>query len=272
MEAQLSVVELTEAVDAPEPGPTPREWDVIRVYKNIESMTADQPARGVVDATLDQLEKYAAADPASERTQELYLKALRVVAYYAEEENDAARSLALHARFVEHATPYLHFERVVLEAMRLRAQHLQQACGGRPGEVAELESLAARFADSERVIQEHLRGLAAAVSDDCLSSAELRFWTDRIVETSLRYVDRPEGRWHLRIGVDRRFFCEVEAEDLDAAELATLPVKELVAQFPDDFALPYANWMHVLENAVRAGGDIGRADRIQNGRQLRDSG
>ena len=260
------------SVGASEKGPTSFEWEVIGVYKAIESMTADDPTPDVVDATLDQLEMYADEAPSSERTQELYLKGLRVAAYYAEEEEDAARSLELHARFVEHAAGYLHFERVALEAMRLRVQHLQQDCGSRPGEVAELESLAARFPESDRAIYTHLGGLAAAISDDCLSSTELRFWTDRLIEMSLRHLDLPEGRWHLRIAIDRRFFSEIESGDLDAAEVAMLPVVEQLDRFPNDFAAAYANWLHVLENAARAEGDVARADRIQERRRLRESG
>ncbi len=135
----------------PERGPDDLEWQVIQTYKAIESMTASEPSREVVDRTLSELRDFANHHPENPYIQELYLKGLRVAAYYSEESGLEARTEALQARFLEHAAQFMSYEMVVLESIRLRIQRLGQSCDDHAFEAAAIRVLALRFPESEEI-------------------------------------------------------------------------------------------------------------------------
>jgi len=144
----------------PERGPDDLEWQVIHTYKAIESMTAAEPSQEVVDRTLSELRTFANDHPDNPYIQELYLKGLRVAAYYAEEGGLEARTAALQARFLDHAARFMDYEMVVLESIRLRIQRLEQSCDNHAFEAAALRVLALRFPESEEIANALTSGLA----------------------------------------------------------------------------------------------------------------
>ena len=146
----------------PERGPTALEWEVIRTYKAIESMTATEPSRQVVDETLTRLRAHANDHPENPYIQELYLKGLRVAHYYSADVDDAARSATLEARFVEHAVRFMEYEGTALESMRLTIQRLQQSCDDVALRAADLVELAERFPNREEIRSTLRYGLDAA--------------------------------------------------------------------------------------------------------------
>lgn len=87
---------------APEASPTALEWQVIATYQTIQAMTADQPPLRTVDAALDALERHALQHPENVYIQELYLKGLRVAAYYAADSGFSGRVRRLRDRFDRH--------------------------------------------------------------------------------------------------------------------------------------------------------------------------
>ncbi len=111
----------------PERGPTALEWEVIRTYKPIESMTATEPSRDVVDETLARLRGYANEHPENPYIQELYLKGLRVARYYAVDVNDMVRAATLDAVFASHAVRFMEYGLVAREAEWMDAQRKEQA-------------------------------------------------------------------------------------------------------------------------------------------------
>ena len=135
----------------PERGPDDLEWQVIQTYKAIESMTASEPSQEVVDRTLSELRDFANHNPENPYIQELYLKGLRVAAYYSEESGLEARTEALQARFLEHAAEFMAYEMVVLESIRMRIQRLGQSCANHAFEAAAIRVLALRFPESEEI-------------------------------------------------------------------------------------------------------------------------
>ncbi len=135
----------------PERGPTAIEWRVIATYKAIESMTATEPSRDVVDQTLDQLMSHAAQYPENPYIQELYLKGLRVANYYAVAAEDEVRAFELEVRFVDHAARFMDYEGTVLESMRLQVQRHEQRCYRGSTYDAELLVAVERFVGSEAV-------------------------------------------------------------------------------------------------------------------------
>ena len=150
----------------PERGPTALEWEVIRTYKAIESMTATEPSRQVVDETLTHLRAYANDHPENPYVQELYLKGLRVARYYSAVADDEVRSAALEARFVEHAVRFREYEGTALESMRLTIQRLEQSCDAVAVRSADLVELAQRFPDHEEIASTLRYGLDAAAQCD----------------------------------------------------------------------------------------------------------
>jgi len=133
----------------PERGPDELEWEVIRTYKRIESMTATEPSRDEVDATLQVLRAYANRHSENPYIQELYLKGLRVAEYYAADLSDETRQAVLQARFRDHAARFPEYESVGLESMQMIAQRLGRGCEGIADAREELRRLAERF-PSER--------------------------------------------------------------------------------------------------------------------------
>jgi hypothetical protein len=109
----------------PERGPDALEWDVVRAYKPIESMTAAEPGDAIVDRALAELRAYANEHTDDPYVQELYLKGLRVAMYHAAEAGVVIRAAALEARFHEHAARFGDYEGVLLESMRLAQQKLR---------------------------------------------------------------------------------------------------------------------------------------------------
>ena len=150
----------------PERGPTALEWEVIRTYKAIESMTANEPSQQVVDETLTRLRAYANDHPENPYIQELYLKGLRVAQYYSALANEEVRSATLEARFVEHAVRFMEYEGTALESMRLTIQRLEQSCDAVAVRAADLVELAQRFPDGEEIDSTLRYGLDAAAQCD----------------------------------------------------------------------------------------------------------
>jgi hypothetical protein len=167
-EVSIDVTESEVFLDprGPERGPSPLEWDVIRTYKAIESMTATAPSMEIVDETLDQLRTYANDHPENPYLQELYLKGLRVAGYYAVAEDDDVRAAVLEARFTEHAARFMGYDAVVLEYGRLIVQRLDQSCDETVAHMRELRVLADRFRGGEEIEGIIRYGLAAA-ADRC---------------------------------------------------------------------------------------------------------
>lgn len=161
----------------PERGPTPLEWEVIRIYKPIENMTADQPPVADVERTLERLRQYAGENPDNPFVQEIYLKGLRVAAYYADPA-DPERIQSLHGRFVRHAAQWEKFEHVVVETMWYRLDRIQAKLGCSP-ELAEMERLFALVPASEEAANAFQTGLQVALNSGCLlTPAESDLWTD----------------------------------------------------------------------------------------------
>ena len=129
----------------PERGPTELEWDVIRAFKPIESMTADEPGNETVDLALTELVGYADDHPDNPYIQELYLKGLRIAHYYARDAGDEVRAALLGARFERHAAAAPEYEGVLLEAMAMRVQEVRQSCDGVSDLERVLHELAARL-------------------------------------------------------------------------------------------------------------------------------
>ena len=113
----------------PTRGPSAVEWEVVAAYKTIESITAASPPVSTVDQSLAHLESYAAAHPDNPYIQELYLKGLRVAAYYA----DMTRAATLRDRFEQHAALHPEYEGVLKERQRFEEQDARfEATSGRP--------------------------------------------------------------------------------------------------------------------------------------------
>ncbi|MEE9208617.1 MAG: hypothetical protein V3U67_09680 [Gemmatimonadota bacterium] len=161
----------------PERGPTPLEWEVIRVYKVIENMTAADPPVLEVERALERLREYTNEHADNPFIQETYLKGLRVAAYYADPD-DPTRIQSLHERFVTHAARWEHFEHVVVETMWYRLDRIHANLGCSP-ELAEMERLFALVPENEEAENAFLWGLQVALDSGCvLTPSEAVLWTD----------------------------------------------------------------------------------------------
>ncbi len=95
----------------PRPAPTedglrPVDWEAVRTYKSIENMTATSPTLSEVDNTLERLRRHGEAHPDRPLVRRLYLKGLRVAAYYALDSGDADRVRDLRSQFDAYASRF----------------------------------------------------------------------------------------------------------------------------------------------------------------------
>jgi len=132
-------------------GPTDVEWEVIRTYKVIETMTATEPSDRVVDEALVQLWSYARWHSENGYIQQLFLKGVRVAQYYAFDRGDFDRADQLLGAFDAHLLRSSQYESTVLESMRMIVQRLGQSCENWTGREAELNALAARVSDQDEL-------------------------------------------------------------------------------------------------------------------------
>ncbi len=153
-----------------ERGPNALEWEVIRVYTPIESMTADAPSLSVVDESLSRLRGYAEANPRNPYIQELYLKGLRVAAYWAEDAGLSERANALRETFDAYSVDFLDYDGVVLEAMRFSVQRLERGCLDRDFELTELDALTWRVEPTPEILEARSYGRRVAADADCAVS------------------------------------------------------------------------------------------------------
>ncbi|MDH3223960.1 MAG: hypothetical protein OEO23_09600 [Gemmatimonadota bacterium] len=101
--APAALVEARPRSAPTEDGMRPVDWDAVRAYKTIESMTATSPTLSDVDNTLDRLRRRGEAHPDRPLIRGLYLKGLRVAAYYALDTGDIDRARELRSRFDAYA-------------------------------------------------------------------------------------------------------------------------------------------------------------------------
>jgi hypothetical protein len=173
----------------PDRGPTPLEWEVIRVYKVIENMTAAAPPAVDVERVLQRLRQYTSEHPENPYIHQLYLKGLRVAAYYADP-GDVARAMGLHERFVTHTARWEHFEHVVVETMWYRLDRIHAKRGSCSPELAEMDRLFALVPENEGARNAYLSGLKTAFDSGCaMSPSEAVFWRHRLTETSLNRAE-----------------------------------------------------------------------------------
>ena len=130
-------------------GPTDVEWEAIRTYKVIETMTATDPSDGVVDEALVRLWSHARRHPENGYIQQLFLKGVRVAQYYAFERGDFDRADQLLGTFEAHLLRSAQYESTVLESMRMIVQRLGQSCEDWTDREAELHALAVQLSSQD---------------------------------------------------------------------------------------------------------------------------
>lgn len=147
---------------AAEAGPTGWEWMVIRAYEPIESMSASEPSREVVDRSLARLQRYAIATPDNPFVQELYLKGLRVAQYWAVEGGDERRGRVLAARFESYRTVSVATPETALEAILFDIQRLERRCHAAEPRVDAMTAAGRPFLDDPDVRAALEQGLTIA--------------------------------------------------------------------------------------------------------------
>ena len=247
----------------PEPvaerGPTPLEWEVIREYKGIETMTKDHPPTEEVDGILERLRAYTEDHPDNAFIHQTYAKGLRVARYYS---SDAGRRYRLERQFLDYVRTWEHMDPVALELMHYHVSRIQADCNDRLADTRALERLYERLRDHWQAQLAYLKGLSRAASRACSfqTAEEVYDWTDRLIRVAREHTDDGLGWPYVRRGLDRRFWFEVGREDLEAARAALEDVPALIEEHPAEFAGAAANWLLVLEKRHRAAGELEAAD------------
>lgn len=258
----------------PDRGPTSVEWDAIRVYKVIETMTADSPPVPDVDRALERLRRFTADHPENPFMHSTYLKGLRGAIYYADRGADPERFYALHEEFTRFATRWRHYEPVVIETMWYGVDRLARQCTDPAGEIAELERLRGRVPESDKGLYALLQGIGEALQPRCgLSAEESAFWNGRRLELALANLESLHARWSAKSAWNRMFHTAFQAGDLIGAEAVVRGAEPVVLRYPDDLAGTYTGWLIRLERSHREASqrvpaEALRAELLELGRRL----